>query len=139
MDNNFSDSPYQYQSHLALAKLHMDTLDYDNAIIQLEFVMDNASDESFKHIARLRIARIMVEQNQLDQALLLLDSVSMIPDAYSPYYQSVKGDIYTSQGLLDKAKSAYSTALESLEPGNFDFDFIKMKSDQIQVNPTDNS
>ena len=117
----------------------MDTLDYDNAIIQLEFVMDNASDESFKHIARLRIARIMVEQNQLDQALLLLDSVSMIPDAYSPYYQSVNGDIYTSQGLLDKAKSAYSTALESLEPGNFDFDFIKMKSDQIQVNPTDNS
>ena len=63
----------------------------------------------------------------------------MIPDAYSPYYQSVKGDIYTSQGQLDKAKSAYSTALESLEPGNFDFDFIKMKSDQIQVNPTDNS
>ena len=71
MDNNFSDSPYQYQSHLALAKLHMDTLDYNSAIIQLEFVMDNASDESFKHIARLRIARIMVEQNQLDQALLL--------------------------------------------------------------------
>jgi len=25
-----------------------------------------------------------------------------------------------------------------LEPGNFDFDFIKMKSDQIQVNPSDN-
>ena len=24
MDNSFSDSPYQYQSHLALAKLHMD-------------------------------------------------------------------------------------------------------------------
>ena len=139
MDNNYSDSPYQYQSHLALAKLQMDTLDYDNAIIQLEFVMDNASDKSFKHIARLRIARIMVEQNQLDQALLLLDSVSIIPDSYAPYYQSVKGDIYTSQGLLDKAKSAYSMALESLEPGNFDFDFIKMKSDQIQVNPSDNS
>ena len=42
MDNNFSGSPYQQQSHLAMAKLHMDTLDYDNAIIQLEFVMENA-------------------------------------------------------------------------------------------------
>ncbi len=135
MDNNFSGSPYQYQSHLALAKLHMDSLDYDSAIIQLEFVMENTSDESFRHISRLRIARIMVEQKQLDEALLLLDSVSNIPNAYEPYYQSVKGDIYASQGLLDKAKSAYSIALDSLEPGNFDFDFIKMKSDQILVNP----
>ena len=69
MDNNFSGSPYQYQSHLALAKLHMDSLDYDSAIIQLEFVMENTSDESFRHISRLRIARIMVEQKQLDEAL----------------------------------------------------------------------
>ena len=139
MDDSFSGSPYQYQSHLALAKLYMDSLDYDNAIIQLEFIIDNASDESFRHIARLRIARIMVEQNQFDEALLLLDSISSVPKAYAPYYQSIKGDIYASQGLLDKAKTAYSMALESLEPGNFDFDFIKMKSDQIQVNPSDNS
>ena len=139
MDNSFSGSPYQYQSHLALAKLYMDSLDYDNAIIQLEFIIDNASDESFRHIARLRIARIMVEQNQFDEALLLLDSISSVPKAYAPYYQSIKGDIYASQGLLDKAKTAYSMALESLEPGNFDFDFIKMKSDQIQSSPSDNT
>ena len=105
MDNSFSGSPYQYQSHLALAKLYMDSLDYDNAIIQLEFIIDNASDESFRHIARLRIARIMVEQNQFDEALSLLDSISSVPKAYAPYYQSIKGDIYASQGLLDKAKS----------------------------------
>lgn len=139
MDDSFSGSPYQYQSHLALAKLYMDSLDYDNAIIQLEFIIDNASDESFRHIARLRIARIMVEQNQFDEALLLLDSISSVPKAYAPYYQSIKGDIYASQGLLDKAKTAYSMALESLEPGNFDFDFIKMKSDQIQSSPSDNT
>ncbi len=139
MDNSFSGSPYQYQSHLALAKLYMDSLDYDNAIIQLEFIIDNASDESFRHIARLRIARIMVEQNQFDEALSLLDSISSVPKAYAPYYQSIKGDIYASQGLLDKAKTAYSMALESLEPGNFDFDFIKMKSDQIQSSPSDNT
>ena len=64
MDNNFSGSPYQQQSHLAMAKLHMDSLDYDNAIIQLEFVMENARDESFQHIARLRIARIMIQQDE---------------------------------------------------------------------------
>ena len=139
MDDSFSGSPYQYQSHLALAKLYMDSLDYDNAIIQLEFVTDNASDESFRHIARLRIARIMVEQNQFDEALLLLNSISTVPKAYAPYYQSIKGDIYASQGLIDKAKIAYSMALESLEPGNFDFDFIKMKSDQIQSNQSDNT
>ena len=133
MDNNFSGSPYQQQSHLAMAKLHMDSLDYDNAIIQLEFVMENAIDESFEHIARLRIARIMVEQDELDGALTLLNSVSASPIAYAPYYEGIKGDIYAAQGQLKKAKVAYSLALDSLEPGNFDFDFIKMKSDQIQT------
>ena len=133
MDNNFSGSPYQQQSHLAMAKLHMDSLDYDNAIIQLEFVMENARDESFQHIARLRIARIMIEQDELDGALALLDSVTASPIAYTPYYEGVKGDIYTALGQLEKAKVAYSLALDSLEPGNFDFDFIKMKSDQIQT------
>ena len=133
MDNNFSGSPYQQQSHLAMAKLHMDSLDYDNAIIQLEFVMENARDESFQHIARLRIARIMIEQDELDGALALLDSVTASPIAYTPYYEGVKGDIYTALGQLEKAKVAYSLALDALEPGNFDFDFIKMKSDQIQT------
>jgi predicted negative regulator of RcsB-dependent stress response len=133
MDNSFSGSPYQQQSHLAMAKLHMDSLDYDNAIIQLEFVMENAIDESFEHIARLRIARIMVEQDELDGALTLLNSVSASPIAYAPYYEGIKGDIYSAQGQLEKAKVAYSLALDSLEPGNFDFDFIKMKSDQIQT------
>ena len=133
MDNNFSGSPYQQQSHLAMAKLHMDSLDYDNAIIQLEFVMENARDESFQHIARLRIARIMIEQDELDGALALLDSVTASPIAYTPYYEGVKGDIYAAQDQVEKAKVAYSLALDALEPGNFDFDFIKMKSDQIQT------
>ena len=133
MDNNFFGSPYQHQSHLAMAKLHMDSLDYDNAIIQLEFVMENAIDESFEHIARLRIARIMIAQDELDGALVLLTSVAASPIAYAPYYEAVKGDIYAAQGQLEKAKVAYSVALDSLEPGNFDFDFIKMKSDQIQT------
>jgi len=133
MDNNFSGSPYQQQSHLAMAKLHMDSLDYDNAIIQLEFIMENAIDESFEHIARLRIARIMVEQDELEGALTLLNSVSAPPIAYAPYYEGIKGDIYAAQGQLEKAKVAYLLALDSLEPGNFDFDFIKMKSDQIQT------
>jgi len=136
MDNNFSGSPYQQQSHLAMAKLHMDSLDYDNAIIQLEFIMENAIDESFEHIARLRIARIMVEQDELDGALTLLNSVSASPIAYAPYYEGIKGDIYAAQGQLEKAKVAYLLALDSLEPGNFDFDFIKMKSDQIQTDTT---
>ena len=133
MDNNFANTPYQDQSHFAMAKLYMDSLDYDNAIIQLEFVMENAKDESFQHIARLRIARIMVEQDELEGALTLLNSVSAPPIAYAPYYAAIKGDIYAAQGQLEKAKVAYSLALDSLEPGNFDFDFIKMKSDQIQT------
>ena len=47
MDNDFSGSAYQIQSHLSMAKLYMDDLDYDNAIIQLEFVLEQSDDENF--------------------------------------------------------------------------------------------
>ena len=69
MDNDFSGSAYQIQSHLSMAKLYMDDLDYDNAIIQLEFVLEQSDDENFSMVARQRIARIYIEKGEFQAAL----------------------------------------------------------------------
>ena len=80
MDNDFSGSAYQIQSHLSMAKLYMDDLDYDNAIIQLEFVLEQSDDENFSMVARQRIARIYIEKGEFQAALDMLGEE--VPEAF---------------------------------------------------------
>ncbi|MBT6074155.1 MAG: tetratricopeptide repeat protein [Gammaproteobacteria bacterium] len=131
MDNNFANTPYQDQSHFAMAKLYMDSLDYDNAIVQLEFLLENSSDNSLKHIARLRISRILIEQSKLTEAMELLMSVNEISQPYQSNYETIKADIYALQGDIDNAQKSYQKALEMMSPGNFEYDFVKMKASEI--------
>ena len=133
MDNDFSGSAYQIQSHLSMAKLYMDDLDYDNAIIQLEFVLEQSDDENFSMVARQRIARIYIEKGEFQAALDMLGEE--VPEAFRAQFEIIKGDAYIGIGDQANAKIAYEIALETLTPGSFAYDFTKMKSEQInQVN-----
>ena len=130
MDSDFNNTPYQDQGHLFMAKLFMDSVDYENAIIQLEFLLENSIDESLKHIARIRIARIRLQQNLYDEALQVLQTESM--GSFEAKYEEIKGDIFSKQGQFSEAQAAYLKALDLLLPGEFDYEYIQMKFKDIQ-------
>ena len=130
MDADFANTPYQDQGHLFMAKLFMDSVDYENAILQLEFLIENSTAESLKHIARIRIARIRLQQNLYDEALQVLETESM--GSFEAKYEEIKGDIFSSQGEVSEAQAAYLKALELLVPGEFDYEYIQMKFKDIQ-------
>ena len=124
MDANFANTPYQDQGHLFMAKLFMDSVDYENAILQLEFLLDNATNESLKHIARIRIARIKLQQNLYNEALQILETESM--GLFEAKYEEIKGDIYSKKGEFSEAQAAYLKALDLLLPGEFDYEYIQV-------------
>ncbi len=130
MDTNFANTPYQDQGHLFVAKLFMDSVDYENAILQLEFLIDNSTEESLKHIARIRIARIKLQQNLYDEALQILETESM--GSFEAKYEEIKGDIFAKKGEYPEAQAAYLKALDLLLPGQFDYEYIQMKFKDIQ-------
>ena len=130
MDSDFNNTPYQDQGHLFMAKLFMDSVDYENAIIQLEFLVENSIDESLKHIARIRIARIRLQQNLYDEALQVVQTESM--GSFEAKYEEIKGDIFSKQGQFSEAQAAYLKALDLLLPGEFDYEYIQMKFKDIQ-------
>jgi len=130
MDIDFANTPYQDQGHLFMAKLFMDSVDYENAIIQLEFLIENSTEESLKHIARIRIARIRLQQNLYDEALQVLETESM--GSFEAKYEEIKGDIFSKQGEFSEAQAAYLKALDLLLPGEFDYEYIQMKFKDIQ-------
>ena len=139
MDNEFSGSAYQVQSHLSMAKLFMDSLDYDNAITQLEFVLEQAEDETLMMVARQRIARIYIEKSEFQEALDLLGQVQA-PEAFQAQYEIIKGDAYLGMGEQENARAAYEIALESLSPGSFAYDFTMLKVEQInEINEDEES
>jgi len=131
MDTNFSNTPYQDQGHLFMAKLYMDTVDYDNAVLQLEFLIENSTQEPLKNVARIRIARIKLQQNLYDEALQILETDSM--GTFEAKYEEIKGDIFSKKGEFQKAQAAYLKALDLLLPGQSDYQYIQMKFKDIQT------
>ena len=130
MDNDYANTPYQDQGHLFMAKLFMDSVDYENAILQLEFLIENSTEESLQHIARIRIARIKLQQNLYDEALQILETESM--GSFEAKYEEIKGDILSKKREFSEAQAAYLKALDLLLPGEFDYEYIQMKFKDIQ-------
>jgi len=130
MDSTFANTPYQDQGHLFMAKLFMDSVDYENAILQLEFLIENSTEESLQHIARIRIARIKLQQNLYDEALQILETESM--GSFEAKYEEIKGDILSKKREFSEAQAAYLKALDLLLPGEFDYEYIQMKFKDIQ-------
>ena len=92
--------------------------------------MENSIDESLKHIARIRIARIRLQQNLYDEALQVVQTESM--GSFEAKYEEIKGDIFSKQGQFSESQAAYLKALDLLLPGEFDYEYIQMKFKDIQ-------
>jgi predicted negative regulator of RcsB-dependent stress response len=120
-----SDTGYAYLMSLELAQKAIERKDLTEASKQLSFVVDNADISAIKAIASLRLARVQIELGQLEEALKSAELV--VDEAFLGQVQEVKGDVYLAQQLFDKARAAYSSALEK----NSNDRVLKMKLDNL--------
>jgi predicted negative regulator of RcsB-dependent stress response len=119
------DSSYVVLAALQLAQQAVERNDLDEALKQLTLAAKDASIPAIGSIANLRIARILLEQQKFDEVLTTLDSIT--DQAYVGQVEEIKGDVYLAQKLFDKARAAYSLALEH----NANNNVLKMKLDNI--------
>jgi len=125
---DYSKTPYAALTSLALAGNQAQKQDYAQALQHLNWVLLNSNDEVFRHIARLRIARIQLSQGQYDEALKALDVKET--DGFTTLYDELKGDIYFAMKQLDKAREAYEAALKS-SPKDIQRPVLTIKSEDI--------
>lgn len=124
IDEN-SDSGYALLMAFKLAQQAAERKDLTEAEKQLTFAANSAENASIEAIANLRLARVQLEQGNHEQALTTLDKVA--DDAFIAQRQETKGDVYHAQQLFDKARAAYSSALEVNENNTV----LKMKLDNL--------
>jgi predicted negative regulator of RcsB-dependent stress response len=125
--DSHSDTGYAMLMALEMAQQAIERKDLTEAAKQLEFVASNAKLSAVQSVAQLRLARIQIEQGELELALASADKVT--DPAFKGQSQEVKGDVYLAQQLFDKARAAYSAALET----NTRDQILKMKLDNLAI------
>jgi predicted negative regulator of RcsB-dependent stress response len=125
--DSHGDTGYAILMALEMAQQAIERKDLSEAAKQLEFVANNAKLSAVQSVAQLRLARIQVEQGELELALASADKVS--DPAFNGQSQEIKGDVYQAQELFDKARAAYSAALETSGRDQV----LKMKLDNLSI------
>ena len=104
---------FAQQGGLLAAKVQFDKGQPDRARAILAWVADNALEDEYRSLARLRLAGLLLDAKQYDDALKQLDA------AKSPTFAALiadrRGDILLAQGKPQDAKAAYSAAYKGLD------------------------
>jgi len=100
------------QGGLLAAKLQYDKGQIDAAKASLNWVIENAREDEYRSIARLRLAGLMLDAKQYDAALKLLDD--MPSKEFSALADDRRGDVLLAQGKKDLALVAYQNAYKTI-------------------------
>ncbi len=129
----YGQTSYAVFAAFAMAKLEVDKNDNAAARKHLEWALQNADSENMQHIARLRLLRVMLDQNEAQAVLNLISSVP--PGSFLAEYEEIKGDSYVQLKQLDKAKVAYQDALGASGKVNAEkHELLQMKLDDLGNN-----
>jgi predicted negative regulator of RcsB-dependent stress response len=129
MQDKFGRTAYAQMSALAAAKAAFDAGDLKTAKSQLQWVIDNANDDAYKAIAKIRLAGILLDEKAYDEGLKVL--AGDFPPAFAGSVADRRGDILVAQEKIDEARAAYQAALEKTEQSNPGRQLIQLKLDAI--------
>jgi predicted negative regulator of RcsB-dependent stress response len=122
---DFPSSPYADQAQLLLAGLSVDDGQPAGAVAPLTQVMNNSKDSELRRIARLRLARVLIDQGKPDEAIqtLAVDT----PGAFAPGYHEVRGDAFYAKKDFKSALDEYKAALAGSDSGRADSSLLQLK------------
>ena len=128
---DYSRTPYPAMAGLAMAKRAVEQGDNAEARSQLQWVVDNAGDEAMSHIARLRLAMILLSEGKSSGVLSLLDGIDS--PQFGGRYAELRGDAHVAAGNKDAARVAYNDSMERLAAGASNRALLKLKLDNLGV------
>jgi len=129
LKGDYAATPYAGLAAMILARVSLEEGEIDDARRELQWTLDNATDDGTKHAARLRLARIVADANEVDAALFLLD-VSDIA-GFELDYHELRGDLTVLKGDKQAAREAYRMALKELDEFSSYKSTLSMKLDAL--------
>lgn len=112
---SYADTPYAALATLAQARQSYEQGNIDETLTHLYWVAGNATETDIRHIANLRIARILLSQQKYDEAEQILNAEH--PAGFEAGYAELMGDLYRARGERAQAREAYDRAIDADEGG----------------------
>lgn len=112
LKQRFAGTAYAQQGGLTAAQVQVSKGQGDAAKATLTWVAENAAEEEFRTIARLRLAGVLADAQQFDEALKVLDVASAA--GFEGLVADRRGDVLLAQGKKDEARTAYQAAYKAL-------------------------
>ena len=129
--DNYGDSTYAKLTALFLAKLAVDTGDYESGKDRLQWLLDNSQAGEINYIARARLARILLAENDAEVAIRMIEAVPEIDG--NPRFAELRGDILSARGDLHGARSMYLQALTDAREQGANPESVQIKIDNLGV------
>lgn len=130
----YSGTPYAGRAAVILARLKLDAQDKEAARKQLAWAMDEAKEPSTRHVARLSLARLLLDLEEREQALAL--SQEDDTGGFEAEYLELRGDVLRALNKPDEARGAYAQALAKTDATSPYAQVIRMKLDDLGGVPT---
>jgi predicted negative regulator of RcsB-dependent stress response len=108
-------SGYSMLTAIALAKKAAEKQDWVNVETYLTTAIEKSVDDGIKAIATVRLARVQLQLEKYEEALLTL--TSELPTSFDANVEEIKGDIYFKQGKAELARNAYQAAIDGATEG----------------------
>jgi len=112
---NFPRSAYAPLAALVSAKVQFQAGDLKTARAQLQWAIEHAGSDEIRSIATLRLASVLLDENEPDAALKILEAKPH--PGFEALYASQRGDILATQKRRSEARASYKAALEKAEAG----------------------
>ena len=129
LTDKFAGTGYAPRAAFVLAKLQFDTGDTNAARTQLQWIVDHADEQELQEIARYRLAELMLNDKQYDEALKMLDAKH--GDPFAGLYADLRGDAYAAAGRKDDARTAYQSALAKFDAKSPYRNYVQVKLDSL--------
>ncbi|MDD2928232.1 MAG: tetratricopeptide repeat protein [Sideroxydans sp.] len=127
--DRFATSPYAARAQLLAAQTSQQDADMTGAKTRLLWVIEHSDEAGLQHVARLKLAAMLLDEKQYDEALKQLATAH--PAAYDGLFADLKGDVLSAMGKIDDARMAYKQALEKADAQTAQRNLIQLKLDGL--------
>jgi len=124
---DYGSTAYDYFAALEMARLMVEKKDLASARQYLELAVANADQPGMKHLAEVRLARILMASGDNEAASKLVAGNK--EGAFAGEFAHIQGDLYRSAGDKQQALTAYEKALTGSASNQA---LIEMKINQVR-------
>ncbi|HWR78703.1 MAG TPA: tetratricopeptide repeat protein [Pseudomonas sp.] len=112
LKKDYAGTTYAQYGSLFVAKVAVEAGKPDDAVNELQAVLEKPADATLEELARQRLARVQAAQGKAEEALKLLQA--KVEPAFAASRDELKGDLLLQLGRIEEARAAYESAKKAL-------------------------